>query len=300
MARYQKVLPLMDTQNNTYGQIQQLLIAKGYKQDVWNYEQVFRKGDGFWTANRFIKVFYFDRYVQVEAWIDSMGSETDLSGFYGWAVKGKMRKEVALIEQILSRPGVGYVPQQPMAYSQTQETYQAPPVAQAAEHVQPVPDTQATFCAKCATPLVIGGKFCPKCGHPAGAPFAGATQPTIPVGIDKKTYFKEYAGDSFRKGLRVAGILGYICAGINAIASIFLVPLGIVDSLIFLGLTLGMHLGKSKVCAWLMLGYAIFSAIVGLVLNGQLAGWLWIVAGVNAVVTFANAEKRYKELTGQV
>ena len=55
MARYQKVLPLMDTQNNTYGQIQQLLIAKGYKQDVWNYEQVFRKGDGFWTANRFMQ-----------------------------------------------------------------------------------------------------------------------------------------------------------------------------------------------------------------------------------------------------
>ena len=287
MARYQKVMPLLDTQSNTYLQIQQLVMAKGYKPCVWNHEQVFRKGDGFWTANRFIKIFYFDRYVQVEAWMDSMGTETDLDGFYGWAVKGKMRKLVASIEQILSRPGAGYVPQ-PQTYVQPQTD------------TQPQAETAAAFCAKCGTALVDGGKFCPKCGHPAGVPFAGTPRGTVPAGVDKRTYFKQYADDSFYKGLRVAGILGYVCAGLNTVIAILLSPLGLVDSAIFLGLTLGMHLGKSKVCAWFMLGYAVFSTIIGLILSGQFSGWLWIIAGVNAVVTFANGEKRYKELTGQM
>lgn len=79
--------------------------------------------------------------------------------------------------------------------------------------------------------------------------------------------------------------------------SLLVSPFGLIDSVVFLALTLGMHLGKSKGCAIGMLVYAIFTVIAGLVAYGTFGGWLWIIAGVNALIVFNNADKRYKELT---
>ena len=42
-----------------------------------------------------------------------------------------------------------------------------------------------------------------------------------------------------------------------------------------------------------------FSVLLGLIVNGTLGGWLWIAAGATAVIAFANAEKRYKQLTNK-
>lgn len=119
----------------------------------------------------------------------------------------------------------------------------------------------------------------------------------LPEGITKKEYFKKYAGESFYRDVKIAAIVAYICAGINAVVSLLAAPVGLIDSVIFLGLALGMHIAKSKACAIGMLAYSIFVVLVGLVINGAFGGWLWVVAGVTAAIVFRNAEKRYKELT---
>lgn len=274
MARYSKTLSMVDYQANSFAQIQQYLTGKGFKYHLRDGEQVFQKGDGVWLVAKFVKVTYSYNQVRVEAWIDNLGMEQDLEGFVASAAKKPLKKIVAQVEEILTRPNGAYISQ-----DQPQTT-----VAE-----------EGDFCAQCGTALVPGGRFCPKCAHEVGVPVE-KTMTRLPEGTTKKEYFKKHAGESFQKNVKTAAIIGYVCAGINAVISVLLMPLGLIDSLLFLGLALGMHLGKSKGCAIGMLIYSIFTVMVGLVMNGTFGGWLWVVAGVTAVIVFNNEEKRYKEL----
>ena len=280
MARYQKIYPQIDTAENTFNQIYQYLISKGFKYVTYDGQQLFQKGKGIWVAPRFVKVTYLPGFVQVEAWIEAFGTEQGLEGFVGSAAKGPIKKAAAFIETVLTRPGTNYVPEQQPAAPQTEQGAPA-------------------FCAKCATALVQGGKFCPKCGHPVGVPVVGGgLENTIPAGevVSKKEFRKKYAGEKFKRELRVAAIIAYIMVGINTLVAVLLNPFGLIDSAILLGLTLGMHLGRSKGCAIAILAYSIFSSIIGLVSSGALVGWVWIAVGVSAVILFANTDKRYQEL----
>lgn len=275
---------MVDFQENSFGQIRQLLEAKRYSYITYQGEQIFQHGDGFWIASKNIKVTYAGGQVRLEAWVGNMNNEMALDGIYGGAVKSKLKKLVPQVEKILQTPNPDYVPEQ--AEPDVQEEAEAP----------------KRYCRHCGAPMTPGGAFCPGCGMSAQESAAPAQQ--LPEGITKKEFIKHYAGDAFARQLRGAAILGYICAGLNAAVSMLsllngTLPLGLVDSVIMLGLTLGMHLGKSKVCAILMLIYAVFTVVVGLVLSGTFSGWLWIVAGVYAVITFANVTKRYKKLTGK-
>lgn len=278
MARYRNILPMVDSQENSFNQIQAYLKSKKFKFRTRNGEQVFQKGDGFWTAARFIKVTYSGNMACVEAWVDVMGEDQDLEGFSGSAAKKPLKKIVAEVEAILSRPGAGYVPQAS----------------------QSVSSEAATYCVKCGTELAPGSVFCPSCSHMVGQPYESAQEVQLPEGTTENEYYKHYAGEGFNKSLKSAAIVAYICAGLNAALAVALNPLGLLDSLIFLGIALGMHLGKNKICAYALLGYAIFTVVVGLVMSGTFSGWLWLVAGITAVTTFRNAKKRYKQLTEQV
>ena len=119
---------------------------------------------------------------------------------------------------------------------------------------------------------------------------------TLPAGISKKEHLKNYAGNDFNRQLKGAAIMGYVCAGINGALSL-LNPLAIVDALLLLGLTLGMHLGKSKGCAIAILVFSIISMVLGLVATGQIGGWLVLLCGIYGLVIFNKADKKYKELT---
>lgn len=279
MARYQKIYPQIDTAENTFNQIYQYLIAQGFQYVTYDGQQLFKKGDGIWVAPRFVKVTYLPGYVQVEAWIEAFGSEQGLEGFVGSAVKGPIKKAAAFMDTVLTRPGVGYVPEQKPVAETTQGT--------------------VTYCAKCATPIAPNGRFCPKCGHPVGAPIVQTgIESTIPAGVQitKQEFYKKYAGEKFKRELRVAAIIGYVLVGINLLVSILMNPYGLIDCAVLLGLLLGMHLGRSKGCAIALLAYSIFSSIVGMVSSGTLTGWAWIAIGVSGVILFANTDKRYREL----
>ena len=244
MARYQRVMPMVASKEFSFPQIQKLLTGKGFRYEPAEGKDIFRKGDGVWTMGRYISVTYAGKFVNVEAWVTSIGSEMDLEGFVGCAGKKPVKKLVAQVENILSVPVEGFVPQE-----------------------VPVFESQP------AQPRQI-----------------------LPPDITKKEYLKTYAGAEFQRQLKGAAIMGYVCAGINGALGL-LNPLALVDALILLSLTLGMHLGKSKGCAIAILVFSIISMILGLLSTGQIGGWLVLLCGIYGVVIFNKADKKYKELT---
>ena len=277
MARYTKNIPMVDSQANSFAKVQQYLQSQKFKYRTRDGEQVFQKGDGVWVAAKFIKVTYYNNIVRLEAWVDAMGAEQDLEGFVASAAKKPLKKAVAQVEQILCQPNPYYGPQEP------------------AEAVA----GEGSICAKCGAQIVAGGRFCPVCAHQVGMPVEPGASVQLPEGITKKEYFKHYAGESFYRDIKIASIIAYICAGISAVVALLVNPWGLIDAVILLALALGVHIGKSKGCAIAMLAYSIFSVLLGLIVNGTLGGWLWIAAGATAVIAFANAEKRYKQLTNK-
>ena len=120
MARYIKEFPMVDYQENTYGEITKYLASQKFEYRHRDGEQLFQKGKGFWAAPSFVKVTYSHDSVRLEAWIDAFGDEQGLDGFVGMAVKKPLRKVVTKVEEILQKPGVDYVPQE-IEEAQTEE-----------------------------------------------------------------------------------------------------------------------------------------------------------------------------------
>lgn len=273
MARYIKELPMVDYRENTFPQIQQYLQSQKYEYLYRDGEQVFQKGKGVWVAPSFIKVSYRSNTVKLEAWIDAMGSEQGLDGVVGVAAKKPLKKAVEQVEQILTRPNGAYAP----------------------EEVAPA------VCTQCGTELKEGIKFCTSCGAPVREALDPVTLSAVndgfPVGtqVSKKEYYKKYAGESFYRNLKITAICGYVLSGLAMISALTM-PLLLLDLAIYLGLTLGMHLGKSKGCAIGITAYSAFSVVYALILTGQLAGWGWLAVGIWGIVIFSNADKRYKKL----
>lgn len=123
----------------------------------------------------------------------------------------------------------------------------------------------------------------------------------IPYDLDRKTvskkeYINKYATAALRKninstayllyGLSVFSlILNFVMAGFNWI---ILAEIGVLAALI-----VGMHIGKSKICAILLLIASIAETVLALVLSGQPAGWWWIIASIYAISCFNKLDKEY-------
>ena len=108
-------------------------------------------------------------------------------------------------------------------------------------------------------------------------------------------YIENYAEEKTRKDIKSVAILCYVCGGITAVSAIAFNPIALIDAALIIGLALGMHKKKSKGCAIAILVLAIYEVVIALIVTGQLAGWVWVVAGIWAVITFNHAEKAYKE-----
>ena len=159
-------------------------------------------------------------------------------------------------------------------------------------------------CPKCNAQIPENSQFCTNCGAATGASVQNAplqnvplrTEPVQEKPVDFKDFLTRFAPEEVRKSLRSASILAYACAGISAVANLVLgYPLGLIDVAILLGLALGMHLGKSKICAILLLIAAVVEVAYTLAITGNFGGWLWILAGVSGVMAFAKADKMYKQ-----
>lgn len=128
----------------------------------------------------------------------------------------------------------------------------------------------------------------------AAADLAACAQEEPLGSISKAEYYKKYASDSFRKNMRITAIIGYVMCGIVGL-TVFVNIFGLIDLAILLGLTLGMHLGRSRGCAIGILVYSGASMILTLISSGTVGGWAWLAVGICALILFHNEDKRYYE-----
>lgn len=255
--------------------------------------------------------------------------ELGVTGMIGAACKGPWKRRIAQLESILTNlrvmgevsgnfektTGINAVPRElsPNNAGGASGTvvnggYVSNPVRE--ENYE---SRQPAFCTNCGAELKNSAAFCVNCGAQTGNPKTVVNQPigqNAPAGvaatvntvhtpvagryISKKEFIRNYCQPSLKRDVRNVAIACYIFAGLSFLLSVALNPLGIFDSLLLVGLTLGMHLGKSKVCAILILILGIFEFLLGIILGGG-AGYLWPVVGIAAVVTFGKIDKQYRQ-----
>lgn len=126
-----------------------------------------------------------------------------------------------------------------------------------------------------------------------------------PYGQDFANYQTEYVSkeefmknhETLKKNVKVIAIISYVLIGLNALM-ILLNPFVIIDLVILLICTLGVHLKKKKGFAIALLAYGIFSVIVGLLSSAGPTGWMWIVFGIMYMTQINKAEKEYNATYG--
>ncbi len=112
--------------------------------------------------------------------------------------------------------------------------------------------------------------------------------------VSKREFCKYYAKPSTRKEITGSCVIAYVCAGLTLLTA-FISGLGVlIDVLLILGLALGIHIGKSLVCAILLTVYAGINTTYALISSGRLGGWLILAAGIIAIVYVARLNKEYK------
>ena len=116
--------------------------------------------------------------------------------------------------------------------------------------------------------------------------------------VSKKEFIEKYAPVNLKKQINSAAILCYICCAITIGFSFFTNEYwyySLIDVAILLGLALGMHLGKSKVCAILLLIVSILECVITVVTMGTVSGWWLILASFYAVSAFNKLGKEYNQ-----
>lgn len=161
------------------------------------------------------------------------------------------------------------------------------------------------ICEKCGQWIEDGSNACSKCGAPvnvnnaqdanaagAGSFNAGAAmgQPTAggydmngmqgsQTPLTKKEFYNHPNVASLKSQIRGAGIFCYFSAGLSLVFAG-----SIIDALLILGLGLGIHLGRSRVCAIILTIYSVFNMIIMILLKGTLTGWLILLAGIYGII----------------
>ena len=168
-------------------------------------------------------------------------------------------------------------------------------------------------CKYCGAALQPGTRFCGSCGQPVAQAEVANTQEMVgswvqepetePVDVvrvldmSKEAYRTVCKNEKYLKQIKTAAIICYICAGINLLLAIIggsILPL--IDVAISVPLAILLQKKKNKGIAIALLVYGVSAVLINLVLNGQIAGWLWLVAGISAVSAFNVCDKEYEEI----
>lgn len=145
-------------------------------------------------------------------------------------------------------------------------------------------------CRNCGKPLEDGLQVCPNCGTVAeelremtgDSAWEGIPRTPGNRNLTMKEFFNHQVMRKHRDYLWIAAIGIYFIAFSNLFMDAFAVVdlAGILSDLIVLGLGLGMHLGKSRVCAVLLTISAVLS------IGSAISVWLTMICIIGTVQTF--------------
>lgn len=137
-------------------------------------------------------------------------------------------------------------------------------------------------CSKCGTELENDALVCPFCGQ-AVSDEARIQAQAGGAPLTKKDFLKLPAMKSCKSNINVCGILLYILGGINVVYAFIIGTLPL-DGILLVLLGLGIHLGKSRICAILCMAYSVFNVIYMLSATGKVGGWWIVLIGIDAIL----------------
>lgn len=130
--------------------------------------------------------------------------------------------------------------------------------------------------------------------NPYGQPAQGPTTQHM-AGLTQAQFAKHPNMKKITGNIKAAGILFYICGGFTAL-TMFLTGnlLTLINIFIVVGLGLGVHIAKSRVCAIIVLVYSLYNLIYMLIATGRPGGYLIVAAGITAVIATFKYQKHWK------
>lgn len=131
--------------------------------------------------------------------------------------------------------------------------------------------------------------------------YAYGTQATAPRAATLKEFLKLPENKKLNRQINASAIICYICAlitlGLMAAAE---APSMILDVAVVLVLGLLIHITKSKVCAVILLVFAVINTVYFLATTQQFGGWLLLIAGAYAVSATFRLDKLWKAYQQQI
>ena len=149
-------------------------------------------------------------------------------------------------------------------------------------------------CSKCGTEFESSMLVCPFCGQVVSAEDRVKEQYGDKQ-LTKKEFLDLPAMKSSKSNIVTCGIVLDVLGVINIGLQIYAGNLPI-DGILLILLGLGIHLGKSRVCAILCTAYGVFNVIYMTVTMGRFAGWWILLIAIYAIIytfKFHNAWSKY-------
>ena len=150
------------------------------------------------------------------------------------------------------------------------------------------------FCTSCGSQLEDSASFCTSCGATQAAP--------INRNISRDEYLNTYADPKLKKEIKSGVIICYVLLALNLVVGIITSIMSsyfnwttISTVIIYGGLTLGMHLKKSKGCAIALLVLSSLSTLITLIFAHTFSGYLWIAIAICAIIAFSKLNKDYAQ-----
>ena len=151
-------------------------------------------------------------------------------------------------------------------------------------------------CTKCGTELESNALVCPFCGQ------AVSDQDIMQAQYGSKQLTKEEfrelpAMKTCKSNINSCGIVLYVLGAINIGIQIYLGGFPI-DGIVLILLGLGIHLGKSRICAILCTAYGAFNMIYMVMTTKRISGWWILLVAVYALIytfKYHSAWSRYQK-----
>ena len=163
-------------------------------------------------------------------------------------------------------------------------------------------------CPKCGAVAQDSEHFCSSCGNsfpdlPVSASAPNGTQSNglfgdyVPATAKTKAEFMALPENAaLYNACRTSAIFCYICGAITLVLMCFVFGnwFSLIDVAVVVGLGLGIHIKQSRVCAIILLVYAVINTIYMTATVGRPSGWIILIAGIFAVIRTSQAESAWK------